>query len=83
MERRNIAIISGRSSGSSKRVTKAQKFSNHQLTTEQLFGTNWVTTREAVNSKYSMWLLRFMCGSLQDTMRTLRMHHYDHKDLKI
>lgn len=42
-----------------------------------------IFTGEAVNSKYSMWLLRFMCGSLQDTMKLLRMHHYDHKDLKI
>ena len=42
-----------------------------------------IFTGEAVNSKYSMWLLNFMCGSLQDTMKFLRMQHYDQKDLEI
>ena len=42
-----------------------------------------IFTGEAVHSAYSMWLLRFMCGSIQDSMKTLKMHEYNISELEV
>lgn len=42
-----------------------------------------IFTGEAVLSKYSMWLLRFMTGPLLDFMYAIRMHRYKVKDLEL
>lgn len=39
-----------------------------------------IFTGEAVTKKYSMGLFLFMCGPLQDFMKTFRMHKYNRKD---
>lgn len=42
-----------------------------------------IFTGEAVLNTYSMWLLRFMTGSLLDFMSFFKMHPYKVKDLEI
>lgn len=42
-----------------------------------------VFTGEAINSKFSMGLLRFMTGPLLDFMYFFRMHRYNYKDLEL
>lgn len=42
-----------------------------------------VFTGEAIQDKYSMFLLRFMTGPLLDFMYVTRMHRYKYKDLEL